>query len=138
MPKKKNDFSFTQEAVIVIMKNFSFKQALQLFLVATAVFMMLAQPLSAAESSAGKQEESFFQALKRKTHEWLDWDNNADKAKKEVQKQTEKKPEKQSDGRKAIDKFKKRMKKASDNVSRSVDKDKKTVGKKLDKLFGKK
>ncbi len=132
----------------VMMKNFSFKQTGQLFLAATAVLLMLAQPLWAAEGSAaqGKQEESLFQALKRKTNEWLDWDNNADKAKKEVKKQTEKKPakktekqaQKQSDGRKVIDKFKKRMKKASDNVSKSVDKDKKTLEKKLNKLLDKK
>ena len=129
-------------------KNFSFKPAWQLFLAVTAVFLMLAQPLGAAESSAtqGTQEESVFQAIKRKTKEWLDWDNNADKAKKEVQKQTEKKPEKktekqaqkQSEGKKAIDKIKKRMQKVSDNVSKSVDKDKKTLKKKLNKLLDKK
>lgn len=113
-----------------MIKNFSLKQTGQLFLAATAVFMMLAQPLSAAESSAGQQEESVFQAIKRKTKEWLDWDKNADKAKKETQKQ--------SDDSKALDKFKKRMKKASDNVSKSVDKDKKTIEKKLNKMFGKK
>jgi len=127
------------------MKAAPLKQAWSLFLAVSALSLMLAQPLWAAEetpTSQGKQEESFFQKLKRDFDEWLGRDNSAGKAQKEVRKPTEQKPKepavKKSDGRKAIDTFKKRMNKVSDNVSESVERDKKNLKKKLDKLNDKK
>lgn len=88
------------------------------------------------------QEESFFQGIKRNLDEWLGRDNSADKALKEAPKPAEQKPQapaiKKSDGRKVIDTFKKEMNKISDNVSESVERDKKTLKKKFDKLNDKK
>ena len=67
-------------------------------------------------------------------------EQKAQKDEKAVEPQTDKpsqiNPAGQSDGRKVIDTVKKRMQKTSDNVSKSVDRDKKTIKKKLDKLFG--
>jgi hypothetical protein len=125
----------------LLMKAVPLKQAWPLFLVVSALSLMLAQPLWAAEetpTSQGKQEESFFQGIKRNLDEWLGRDNSADKDRKEAPKPTEQKPQapatKKPDGRKVIDTFKKRMNKVSDNVSESVERDKKTLKKKLDKL----
>jgi hypothetical protein len=70
--------------------------------------------------------------MKRKTQEWFGGDEKAEKAKEEARKPSE--PSKKSDGRKVVDTFKQRMKKASDNVSESVDRDKKILKKKLNKL----
>lgn len=127
------------------MQKIPLKQKWSLFLAVSTLLLMLAQPLWAAEeipTSQGKQEESFFQGIKRNLDEWLGRDNSAGKAQKEVRKPTEQKPKetaaKKSDGRKAIDTFKKRMNKVSDNVSESVERDKKTLNKKLDKLNDKK
>jgi len=127
------------------MKEISSKQAWSLFLAVAALSLMFAQPLGAIEENPApqaKQEESIFESIKRKTHEWLSWDNNTEKAQKEALKQTEKKPQKpaikKSDGRKAIDTFKKEMKRISDNVSESIERDKKNLKKKLDKLRDKK
>ena len=118
------------------MRKIPLRQAWPLFLAVTAFSLLLAQPLWAAEESPtpqDKQEESFFAMIKRKTQELFDGDD-APKAKKEVEKQA---PEK-SGGRKAINTFKKEMNKISDNVSESVERDKKTLKKKLDKLNNKK
>ena len=127
------------------MKNIALKQACPLFLVMIAFLLMLAQPLWAAEeppTSQDKQEESFFQGVKQDLDKWLGRDNSADKAQKEDPKPVEPKPKepvvKQSDGRKAINSFKKGMKKISNNVSESVERDKKTLKKKLNKLSDKK
>lgn len=121
------------------------KQAWLLFLVVTAFSLMLAQPLWAVEetpTSQDKQEESFFQGLKRNLDEWLGRDSSADKAKAEAARQAEQKPQdsaaKQSGGRKAINSFKKGMNQISDNVSESVERDKKNLKKKLDKYTNKK
>ena len=129
----------------LLMKAAPLKQAGSLFLAVFALSLLLAQPLWAAEetpTSQGKQEESFFQRIKRNLDEWLGRDNSAGKAQKEARKPTEKKPQepdaKKSDGRKVIDTFKKRMNKVSDNVSESVERDKKNLKKKLDKLNDKK
>lgn len=124
------------------MKTISLKQTGQLFWAAAALSLMVAQPLWANESPAGPdtQEESIFQTIKRKANEWLGREQNAQKDEKVVEPQTDKpsqiNPAGQSDGRKVIDTVKKRMQKTSDNVSKSVDRDKKTIKKKLDKLFG--
>ena len=111
----------------------------------TALLLMLAQPLWAEESSTPqvKQEESFFASLKRDLDEWLGRKKPADTAQKEAPaKVTEPKPQKpatqQSDGRKALNTFKKEMNKISDNVSESMERDKKTLKKKFDKLSSKK
>ena len=124
------------------MKTISLKQTGQLFWAAAALSLMVAQPLWANESPAAPdtQEESIFQTIKRKANEWLGREQNAQKDEKEVAPQTDKPSQKnsagQSDGRKVIDTVKKRMQKTSDNVSKSVDRDKKTIKKKFDKLFG--
>ena len=124
------------------MKTISLKQTGQLFWAAAALSLMVAQPLWANESPAAPdiQEESIFQTIKRKAHEWLGREQNAQKDEKEVAPQTDKPSQKnsagQSDGRKVIDTVKKRMQKTSDNVSKSIDRDKKTIKKKLDRLFG--
>ena len=127
------------------MKEIPLRQAWSLFLAVTAFSLMLALPLWAAEeppAPQGKQEESFFQGIKRDLDEWLGRDNSADKAKEEAPKPTEQKSQepaiKQSGGRKALNTFKKEMNKISDNVSDSVERDKKTLKKKLDKLSDKK
>ena len=124
------------------MKKIPIKQARLLLLVVIAFSLLLAQPLWATEETpADKQEESFFQGLKRNLDEWLGRDNSADKPKAEDAKPAEEKPQepvaKQSDGRKAINTIKKEMNKISDNVSESVERDKKTLKKKLDKLNSK-
>ncbi len=124
------------------MKTISLKLTGQLFWAAAALSLMVAQPLWANESPAAPdiQEESIFQSIKRKANEWLGREQNAQKDEKEVAPQTDKPSQKnsagQSDGRKVIDTVKKRMQKTSDNVSKSVDRDKKTIKKKFDKLFG--
>ncbi|MCH6579311.1 MAG: hypothetical protein IH802_02980 [Nitrospinae bacterium] len=124
------------------MKTISLKQTGQLFWAAAALSLMVAQPLWANESPAAPdiQEESIFQTIKRKANEWLGREQNAQKDEKAVAPQTDKPSQKnsagQSDGRKVIDTVKKRMQKTSDNVSKSVDRDKKTIKKKFDKLFG--
>lgn len=127
------------------MKTISLMQTGQLFWAAAALSLMVAQPLWAKESPAppDTQEESIFQTIKRKANEWLGGEQKAqkdEKNEKEVAPQTDKPSQKnsagQSDGRKVIDTVKKRMQKTSDNVSKSVDRDKKTIKKKLDKLFG--
>lgn len=127
------------------MKAALVKQAGSLLLAVSALLLLLAQPLGAVEeppAPQGKQEESFFQGIKRNLDEWLGRDNSADKALKEAPKPAEQKPQapatKKSDGRKVIDTFKKEMNKISDNVSESVERDKKTLKKKFDKLNDKK
>ncbi|MDH5762996.1 MAG: hypothetical protein OEZ51_08445 [Nitrospinota bacterium] len=100
-----------------------------------AILFLWANPLWAAEEGSetpAQQEESVFDSIKRKSQEWFGGDDKAAKAGEETQKPSE--PSNKSDGRKAIDTIKHRMKKASDNVSESVDRDKKTLKKKLDKL----
>jgi len=121
------------------MKELPLRRVWSHFLAMSAFLFMLAQPLWAAEeppAPQGQQEESFFQGIKRNIDEWLGRDNSAGKAKEEVPKQEARPP--QSDGRKAINSFKKGMNKISDNVSESVERDKKTLKKKLDKLRDKK
>lgn len=128
------------------MNKAPFKQTRLLFLGVIAFSLILAQPLWAAaeETPADKQEESFFQGLKRNLDGWLGKDNSADKAKAkaEAAKQAEQKSQdpaaKQSGGRKAINSFKKGMNQISDNVSESVERDKKTLKKKIDKYSSKK
>ena len=114
-------------------------------LVKQAGSLLLAQPLGAVEeppASQGKQEESFFQGIKRNLDEWMGRDNSANNARKEAPKPAEQKPQapaiKKSDGRKVIDTFKKEMNKISGNVSESIERDKKTLKKKFDKLNDKK
>lgn len=127
------------------MKEIPSNQVWSLFLAVTALSLMLAQPLWAVEENPApqaKQEESFFQGIKRNLDEWLGRDNSAGKTKEEAPKPTEQKPQtpaaKKSDGRKVIDTFKKEMNKISDNVSESIKRDKKNLKKKLDKLRDKK
>ncbi len=127
------------------MKTISLKQSCQLFWAATALSLMVVQPLWAEESPAvpDTQEESVFQTFKRKANEWLGGNPSSPKAQKDDKKvepptdpQSQENSAGQSDGRKVIDTVKKRMQKTSDNVSKSVDRDKKTITKKLNKLFG--
>ena len=129
-----------------LMKKSSLRQAGPLCLTMAALSLMLAQPLWAEESATPqvKQEESFFASLKRDLDEWLGRKKPADTAQNEAPtKATEPKPQKPatqkpseqpSDGRKALNTFKKEMNKISDNVSESMERDKKTLKKKFDKL----
>lgn len=123
----------------------SFKQRSQTLLaVITAFALLLAQPLCADETSAPTQEEeSVFQTLKRKTRELFKSDPPANEAQKETPAPTEDQPQEEStsqksDGRKVINTFKKEMNKISGNVSESVERDKKTLKQKFNKLTDKK
>ncbi len=124
------------------MKTISLKQSWQLFWAVAALSLMVAQPLWAKESPAAPdtEEESFFQSIKRKANEWFGGDQKVQNDDKKVEPpadpQSQKNSAGQSDGRKVINTVKKRMQKTSDNVSKSVDRDKKTITKKLNKLFG--
>ena len=127
------------------MKAISLKRAWHIFWAATALSLMVAQPLWAKESPAAPdaQEESIFQAIKRKANEWFGGNPSTPKSQNDDKKvepptdpQSQKNSAGQSDGRKAINTVKKRMQKASDNLSKTVDRDKKTITKKLNKLFG--
>ena len=127
------------------MKAVSLQRAWHIFWAATVLSLMVAQPLWASESPAAPdaQEESIFQTIKKKTNEWFGGNPDTPKsrdAEQEIEKQTDPQSQKdsagQSDGRKVINTVKKRMQKTSDNVSKSVDRDKKTITKKLNKLFG--
>jgi hypothetical protein len=134
------------------MKKSSLRQAGSLCLTMAALSLMLAQPLWAEESATPqvKQEESFFASLKRDLDEWLGRKKPADTVQNEAPpkaKATEPKPQKPatqkpseqpSDGRKALNTFKKEMNKISDNVSESMERDKKTLKKKFEKLNSKK
>jgi len=132
------------------MQAIPLRQVGSLFLAVTVFSLLLAQPLWAAEETPapqGKQEESFFASLKRDLDEWLGRKKPADKTQNEAPKPAEPKPQKpaaqkpakqQSDGRKALNKFKKEMNKISDNVSESMERDKKTLKKKFVKLSDKK
>ena len=116
-------------------KHSSFKLIGSLFFASVALSLLVTQPLwSAQDSSAtpAQQEESFFQGLKRSLDEWLGKDSSSNKAKEKAPKPVD--PPPQSDGRKAINAIKDRMQKTSDNISESVDRDKKTLKKKLQKL----
>jgi len=123
------------------MKEIPLKEVGPLFLAVTALSLILVQSLRAVEetpATQGKQEESFFQGIKRNLGEWLGRDSSADKAKEKTSGQTEEKTQnpatKKSDGRKTIDTFKKEMNKISNNISESVERDKKNLKKKFDKL----
>ena len=127
------------------MQKTPLRKAWALFLVVAAFSLLLAQPLWAEESATPqvKQEESFFASFKRDLDEWLGRKKPADTAQKEAPaKPTEPKPQKpakqKSDGRKALNSFKKEMNKISDNISESVARDKETLKKKFDKLSSKK
>ena len=116
-------------------KHFSLKLTWQLFFASVAVSLLVIQPVWSAEdgtANPAQKEESFFQGVKRSLDEWLGKDSSGNKAKEEAPKPVD--PPPQSDGRKAINTIKDRMKKVSDNVSKSVDRDKKTLKKKLQKL----
>ncbi len=103
---------------------------------------MLAQPsaVGAASGTQDTQDESIVQGIKRKVHEWLGGDPNAQKAPKEVQKKTETPDQKNSsqpsEGRKTLSQVKKKMQEASDNLSKAADRDRKVIKKKLRDLFG--
>ena len=128
------------------MKKSSLRQAWSLLLAMIALSLMLAQPLWAEENAIPqvKQEESFFASLKRDLDEWLGRKKPVDQAQNEAPKPAEPKPKpqkpskQQSDGRKALNTFKKEMNKVSDNISESMERDKKTLKKKIDKLNSKK
>lgn len=124
----------------LLLKRIPLKQAWTHIITVFALSLMLAQPLWAVEeNSTGKQEESFFQGIKRNIDEWLGRDNSSEKVKEKAPKPTEQKPAaQQSGGRKALNSFKKEMNRISDNVSESVERDKKNLKKKLDKLSEKK
>jgi len=129
------------------MKKSSLRQAGSLCLTMAVLSLMLAQPLWAEESATPqvKMEESFFASLKRDLDEWLGRKKPTDTAQNEAPKKAaEPKPQpqkpaaQQSDGRKALNKFKKEMNKVSDNISESMERDKKNLKKKFEKLSSKK
>lgn len=129
------------------MVSIFFKQIYQTLLVVTALALILAQPLWADENpentpKISQEEESVFQTFKRKSRTWFKSDTPTENVQKETPEPVEKKPQEEttsqkSDGSKAIDKFKNEMNKISDNISESVERDKKTLKKKIDKLFEK-
>ena len=98
----------------------------------------------AATADAEMKEESYVQSIKRKTREWLRGDAVAQKDSEQTGKSKDsskqsseaKKSSEKSDGRKVVDAVKDRMQKSSDNISDSMDRDKKTLKKKFDKWFG--
>jgi len=89
----------------------------------------------------GGNEVSFFQKMKNKINSW--GDDDGAKAKKDVKKTVKKaekstkkevkktSPQGQSGGRKVLSFITKRANKASDNIQKSVNKDKKTLSRKL-------
>lgn len=109
-----------------------------------ALLLLLVQPLWAEESATPqvKQEESFFASLKRDLDEWLGRKKPADTVQNEAPKKAaEPKPQKpakqQSEGRKALNTFRKEMNTISDNISESMERDKKNLKKKFDNLKSK-
>ena len=118
----------------------SIKRAGLTLMAVTTLMLWVVQPaVWAADDSAKEgQDESVYQGFKRKANEWFGSDDKSSEAKPEASPKAEQSPDEQSDGRKVINKFKKRMKTASDNLSETVDRDKKTVQKKMNKLFGEK
>ena len=102
----------------------------------------LAGPLYVNEAAGaeGGSEPGFFQKMKSKINSWSDDDapkvkKDVKKTVKEAEKSTQKKVNKssggQSDGNKVLSFIKKRANKVSDNIQRSIDKDKKTLSRKL-------
>lgn len=101
----------------------------------------LAGPLVAGEATAAEGEVGFFQKIKKNINSWLGDDSgkvkkDASKTIGKTEKSTKKNVEKtssqgQSGGRKALSFLKKRGRMASDNIQKSVDKDKKTLSRKF-------
>ena len=126
------------------MVTISFKQICLTLLAVTVCALLLTQPLGAVTSSGtdsnkSQEEESVFQTLKRKTRALFGSDSQTETTQNESSEPTEENPEgetapQKAPGRKAIDSFKKGMNKVSDNISKSVERDKKTLKKKFEKL----
>lgn len=126
------------------MVTVSFKQICLTLLSVTAFALVQVQPLGADENSGTpsnttQEQESVFQTLKRKTRALFGSDSQTKNTQNETSRPAEKNPEEETapqetPGRKAIDSLKKGMNKISDNISDSVERDKKTLKKKFDKL----
>lgn len=101
----------------------------------------LAGPLVAGEATAAAGEVGFFQKIKKNINSWLADDSgkvkkDASKTLGKTEKSTQKNVEKtssqgQSGGRKALSFLKKRGRMASDNIQKSIAKDKKTLRRKF-------
>jgi len=101
--------------------------------------VLLAGPLHAGETvgAEGGSEVGFFQKIKNNINSWVGDDSgrvkkDTNKTVKKSEKSTKKKVEKtstsgQSDGHGVLSFIKKRTRKASDNIQKSINKDKKTL-----------
>ena len=102
------------------------------------------QAAGAADSTAspqGQEEETLMQKLKRKTGELFDGNEKPASDQPETPAKTESPPEKPADKKlsersPALSKFKKKMQKRSDDLGKTIDRDKKTLKKKMNKMFG--
>lgn len=128
-----------------MVKAIPLKPVWSLFLMVTAFSLLFAQPQWAAEETPTPQvqkEESFFESIKRKAQEWLNGDKEAPETQKVAPRQDEEQSQEstaqKSDGRKAVDTVKKEMNKISDNISETIERDKKNLKNKFDKLLDKK
>ena len=106
--------------------------------------VFLAGPLYVSEAAGAEagSETGFFQKMKNNINSWFDDDGheakkNVKKSVKKAEKSTKKAVKKTSPqagpsgGQKALSFIKKRAKMASDNVQKSIDKDKKTLSRKF-------
>ena len=127
------------------MTTISFRQIYPALLALTVFALMAAQPLSADEDSTtttpqkSQEQESVFEVLKRKSQKLFKPNPPAQDAKEQSSEPVEQEPQeentsKKSDGKKALNAVQKEMKKISENISKSVERDKKTLKKKLEKL----
>ena len=95
-----------------------FKKFFQIHLTLFAFLLMLTQPLWAHDGHATAPEKQQHKETPEATEKKQEQDNTSGK----------------SPGGKVIKKFKKQMNKISENISDSVERDKKTLKKKFDKL----
>ncbi|TDJ49732.1 MAG: hypothetical protein E2O44_05450 [Nitrospina sp.] len=101
----------------------------------------LTGPLVVGEATAAEGEVGFFQKIKKNINSWLGDDSgkekkDASKTVGKIEKSTKKNVKKtssqgQSSGRKVLSFIKKRGRMASDNIQKSIDKDKKTLSRKF-------
>lgn len=127
------------------MATISFRQIRSALLAVTVFAWMAVQPLWANEDSAtttpkkSQKQESVFEVLKRKSQKLFKPNPPAQDAKEPSSESVDRKSQVEdtsgkSDGKKALNAVQKEMKKISNNISKSIERDKKTLKKKLEKL----
>ena len=120
------------------MVTISFRQICPALLAVTVFALMAAQPLWADEDSTtttpqkSQEQESVFKVLKRKSQKLFKPNPPTQDAKEQSSEPTEQKSQeentsKKSDGKKALNAVQKEMKKISENISKSVERDKKNA-----------